>query len=76
MEAPLVGGNLVIVGLLQEPSFTLEILPFILKQFPFGFQERDHFGVPALVAGCNTIRPAVSKIGDLIVDPFFEASLA
>jgi NADPH:quinone reductase-like Zn-dependent oxidoreductase len=32
LEATRIGGNVVIVGLLQSPQFTLDILPFILQQ--------------------------------------------
>jgi NADPH:quinone reductase-like Zn-dependent oxidoreductase len=32
LEALKIGGNVVIIGLLQDPNFTVQILPFILRQ--------------------------------------------
>jgi NADPH:quinone reductase-like Zn-dependent oxidoreductase len=32
LEALKIGGNVVIIGLLQDPNFTVKILPFILRQ--------------------------------------------
>jgi NADPH:quinone reductase-like Zn-dependent oxidoreductase len=64
MDALTVGGNIVIVGLLQSPTFTLEILPFILKQatiHTLSVGSREAFEKMNRALGLSKIRPVIDR---------------
>lgn len=64
MDALTVGGNIVIVGLLQSPTFTLEILPFILKQatiHTLSVGSREAFEKMNLALRISKIHPVIDR---------------
>ena len=64
MDALTRGGNIVIVGLLQRPTFTLEILPFILKQatiHTLSVGSREAFEKMNRALGISKIRPVIDR---------------
>jgi NADPH:quinone reductase-like Zn-dependent oxidoreductase len=64
LDAVTRGGNLVIVGLLQRPTFTLEVLPFILKQatiHTLSAGSREAFERMNRALGMSKIRPVIDR---------------
>lgn len=64
MDALTKGGNIVIVGLLQRPTFTLETLPFILKQatiHTLSVGSREAFEKMNRALGISKIRPVIDR---------------
>ena len=64
LDALTVGGNIVIVGLLQSPTFTLEILPYILKQatiHTLSVGSREAFEKMNRALEMNKIRPVIDQ---------------
>jgi NADPH:quinone reductase-like Zn-dependent oxidoreductase len=63
-DALTVGGNIVIAGPLQSPTFTLEILPFILKQstiHTLSVGSREAFEKMNRALRINKIRPVIDQ---------------
>jgi NADPH:quinone reductase-like Zn-dependent oxidoreductase len=64
LDALVDGGNIVIVGLLQSPVFTLEILPFILKQatiHTLSVGSREAFEKTNRALRMSKIRPVIDR---------------
>jgi len=74
LDAVAEGGNIVIVGLLQSPTFTLEIAPFIFKQatiHTLSAGSREAFEKMLRAFEASRIRPVIDQ-----VYPFAEAPQA
>jgi NADPH:quinone reductase-like Zn-dependent oxidoreductase len=64
LEATRIGGNVVIVGLLQSPRFTVDILPFILQQgaiHTLSVGSRDAFEKMNRALESSRIRPVIDR---------------
>jgi NADPH:quinone reductase-like Zn-dependent oxidoreductase len=64
LEATKMGGNVVVVGLLQESTFTVDILPFILQQGAIrtlSVGSRDAFEKMNRALEANRIRPVIDR---------------
>ena len=62
LEALKIGGDIVIVGLLQEPAFTVDILPFIFKQgsiHTLSVGSREAFEKMNRALAASQIRPVI-----------------
>lgn len=64
LKATKIGGNVVIVGLLQAPQFTIDILPFILQQGAIqtlSVGSRDAFEKMNRALESSRIRPVIDR---------------
>jgi NADPH:quinone reductase-like Zn-dependent oxidoreductase len=64
LEATKIGGNVVIVGLLQAPQFTIDILPFILQQgaiHTLSVGSRDAFEKMNRALESSRIKPVIDR---------------
>jgi NADPH:quinone reductase-like Zn-dependent oxidoreductase len=64
LKAARIGGNVVIVGLLESPQFTIDILPFILQQgaiHALSVGSRDAFEKMNRALETSRILPVIDK---------------